>query len=403
MKKVVATLLMLALCLSMGSVAFGEGMTFRTVSTFAGTDASAPQYQELLSEWEEETGNTVDDYSAESDEAWKTSVLNDFAAGNEPDVLFYFAASADSQSILDKVVPISEINEAYPELDFPEAEALREDDGKVYAIPVRSFWEGLFCNVDIFEEYGLELPTDKEKFEIAVQTLKENDVVPMAISLSDIPHYITDFAILACGTVEDHRARPKTVEEMPESWVAGNELIHTLYEMGAFPVNVNSTTESLTTNMFLEKQAAMLLDGSWRANGVPQENWDTTVVMPFPAFSDDADPTATIGGTSMGFYITRKTWDDPERRDAAVSLLKKLTDEHANEVLGFSFGGELLKSARIMVDAANANDSLCSPIGDAIDPEIRKTLWYDKVPGIADGTEDPKVVMDGVIEAGVFQ
>ena len=73
-----------------------------------------------------ETGNTVLDHSAASDEAWKTSVLHDFAAGNEPDVLFFFAAGADSAPILYKVVPIADINAAYPEADLPENEALRD-------------------------------------------------------------------------------------------------------------------------------------------------------------------------------------------------------------------------------------------------------------------------------------
>lgn len=403
MKKILATLLALTLCLGMAGTAMASGgVTLRTVSTFAGTDAGAEFYNNLIKTFADEHEVTIDDSSATSDEAWKAGILNDFAAGNEPDVLFYFAAGSDSQPILDKVVPISEINAAYPDANLPETAALREADGNVYAIPVRSFWEGLFVNTDIFEEYGLDLPTDKDKFETAIKTLSENGVVPIGISLSDIPHYITDFAILASGSTEDHRARPTTVEEMPESWVAGQELINHLYDLGAFPENVNSTTEDLTTNMFITKQAAMLLDGSWRANGISQENWDTTVVMTFPTYSDAADPTAIIGGTSMGFYVTRKAWEDESKRDVVVELLQYLTSDAAKEGLGFTFGGELLKSAQAMVDAANANDSLCTPIGDVIDTEARN-YWYSKVPGISDGTEDAKAVMDTVIEMGAFQ
>lgn len=35
----------------------------------------------------------------------------------------------------------------------------------VYAIPVRPYWEGLFVNVDLFEQHGVELPTTWEKLE----------------------------------------------------------------------------------------------------------------------------------------------------------------------------------------------------------------------------------------------
>jgi len=116
MKKLLAALLALALCLTMTSAALAEGVTLKTISIFAGTDAAAGAYVEVLEAWEKETGNKVEDASATSDEAWKTGVLNYFTAGNEADVLFYFAKIADSAPILDKVVPISEINTAYPDL-----------------------------------------------------------------------------------------------------------------------------------------------------------------------------------------------------------------------------------------------------------------------------------------------
>ena len=123
-----------------------DGLTLRTASCFAGADAAADAYVQLLRTFEEQTGYTIEDSSATSDESWKASVLYDFAAGNEPDVLFFFAANADSAPILSRVVPIDEINAAYPGLNLPESAALAESDGRVYAIPARPFWEGLFVN-----------------------------------------------------------------------------------------------------------------------------------------------------------------------------------------------------------------------------------------------------------------
>ena len=121
MRKLLTAFLCLCVCFS----ALADGVTLRTASSFAGGDAAGEAYVDLLKSYEAETGNIIVDHSAERDEAWKTSVLNDFAAGNEPDVLFFFAAGADSASILYKVVPISEINAAYPEAALPENEALR--------------------------------------------------------------------------------------------------------------------------------------------------------------------------------------------------------------------------------------------------------------------------------------
>lgn len=396
MKKLLCVALACALlCLSCSS---SFAATIKTTSTFAGTDPASEVYLTIIAEWEEATGHKAEDVSATSDEAWKAGILNDFAAGNEADVLFYFANTSDSEPILSRVVPVSEINMAYPEARLPETEALREKDGLVYAVPVRTYWEGLFVNVDLFEEYGVALPTDWEKLETAIAAFQAVDITPISVSLSDVPHYLMEFAILASGPPEDHQKRPKTVGELPESWVLGNELVGKLYQLGAFSDDVNTTTDSVALQEFRDKRAAMRVDGSWFANAIPREHWDTTIAMPFPAYAEDADPTAVIVGVSMGFYITRKAWDDPEARDAAVSFLTYLTSEESARRLGFLYGGELLRTSKEMIASAN---TLCRPMGDEMNSAMRRE-WYEAVPKIAAGTLDARAVMERAIEGGAF-
>lgn len=115
--------------------ALADGVTLRTVSCFAGRDASAEAYVELLKAFETQTGNIVEDASATSDEAWKAGVLYDFAAGNEPDILFFFAASADSAPFWSRVVPISEINAAYPICTLPKTPPLPRRMGRCTPFP----------------------------------------------------------------------------------------------------------------------------------------------------------------------------------------------------------------------------------------------------------------------------
>ena len=195
-------ILIFLLLLSLAAGAAAEGVSLRTVSCFAGADAAAIAYAELLRAYEEQTGNVVEDDSATSDENWKAQVLNDFAVGNEPDVLFFFACSADSAPILRRMVPIAEINAAYPDLHLPESDILREADGAVYAISARPYYEGLFVNTDLFERYGLPLPDTWEHLEQAVAGFAAAGIVPIAVSLSDIPHYLAECAVLAASTPE---------------------------------------------------------------------------------------------------------------------------------------------------------------------------------------------------------
>lgn len=361
-----------------------EGITLYTASTFAGTDTAAEAYVELLKAFEEETGCIIEDDSATSDESWKTGILYDFAAGNEPDVLFFFAANADSTPILSRVVPIDEINAAYPELNLTENQALAEADGRVYAIPVRPFWEGLFVNIDLFEQYNLELPTTWEKLEKAIVTFREAGIVPIAVSFSDVPHYLAEMAILVSGPVEDHEARPRSLDEVRESWYRGMKLIRHLQEMGAFADNAFATTEEMSSQLFREKKAAMQIDGSWFANSIPQSSMDTTIVMPMPAYDESADDRAFIGGTSMGFYLTRKAWEDPEKRDAAVQLLAWLTSkENARALGGLELSGALLESSYAMLEN---DDVMLRPFQDDMDQEAREFWLLDCVAAVAEGT-----------------
>lgn len=399
MKKLAAVILVFILCLGLTSTSTAECVTIRTVSTFAGTDAAAGAYVELLRAWETKTGNKVEDASATSDEAWKTGVLNDFAAGNEADVLFYFAKTADSAPILNRVVPISEINAAYPDLNLKENPLSAEADGAIYSIPVRPYWEGLFVNTDLFGQYGLELPTDWAKLETAIKKFNDVGIVPISVSFADVPHYIVEFLIIACGTPDEYKARPSTIEDVPESWKEGMALLNKLYKMGAFARDASATTEAVTSQLFRDKKAAMQLDGSWFANGIPEASWDTTAVMPFPAYAGDADPNAFIGGVSMGFYLSRKAWNDPNKRDAAVNLLAFLTNQDNGKQLStFSFGGELLQSSYELLDNEQV---MLPPIQDAMNAEAR-SAWFARIPALVNGTADPAQVWADVMALDPF-
>ncbi len=388
-------LILLAFCCLSCTGARGENL--KTVSSFAGEDASAGAYTQLLMAWEEKTGNTVSDHSSTSDEAWKQGVLMDFAAGNEPDVLFFFTCTADSAYLLNRVVPIREINQAYPDLNIPENPACEETDGQIYAVPVRSFWEGLFCNVDLFEQYQLELPYTWELLEKAISVFRQNGIVPISVSFSDVPHYMAEFAILACGSPEDYQKRPTSMDELPQSWIKGMALIRRLYELGAFADNVNATNENEASQLFRHKKAAMQADGSWFANSLPEENMATTLVLPFPSYQNIQDPLPVIGGVSMGFYLSRRAWHREDIRDKAVDLLAFLsTGENARLLGGFQFSGKMLESAYQLT-----THPLYAPIQDQMSQEARSE-WFRLIPEVAAGEISPQTLWERVMALNPF-
>ena len=381
LKKITAMLLAAVLALS-ASCAAAQGITLHTVSCFAGPDSSDEVYVDILHRYESQTGNTVIDSSSASNETWKTSVLNEFAVGNEPDILFFFAAGADSRPILSRVVPLEEINSAYPELHLTETEALREEDGSVYAVPVRGYWEGLYVHKDLFDRYGAPLPKDWDSLLEAIRIFRENGIVPIAISLSDIPHYLAELAILACAGREDQQARPRTLEEVPESWMEAMRVIRELAEAGAFADHAWATDDDASENLFLQKRAAMRMEGSWFATSIPAAWMDTMEVLPIPRRDGNGASDCYIGGVSMGFYLTRRAWNS-RRRDAAVQLLSMLTAPENVAALGdTTLTGHLLASAERMQDGR----TMLSPLQDAMSKNARETWLLECIPAVAEGT-----------------
>ena len=96
--------------------ALANPVELNVTTTFAGEDGNAQNFKSAVDAWCAETGNTVSDTSATSDETFKTRVITDFETGSEPDVLFFFNG-ADANSFIEagKVVSINDIRAEYPD------------------------------------------------------------------------------------------------------------------------------------------------------------------------------------------------------------------------------------------------------------------------------------------------
>lgn len=347
-KKVIAMLLACAMVFGMTACGGSKNVELEVVTTFAGNDGNAQNYKDAYEAWEKETGNTVVDMSATSDETFKTRVITDFETGSEPDVLFFFNG-VDANSFIEagKVVSIEEIRKEYPDFASNMNDGLipaSTVDGKAYAVPVNGFWEAMFVNTTVLEAAGVEMPGADytwDQFKADCQKIKDAGYAPIAAALGNIPHYWWEFAIFNHTSPAKHLTVPGSVDdELGQAWVAGMEDIKELYELGYFPENTNSATDDETFQMFMEGKAAFLIDGSWKVGGIVSgcqsdvedpstldtaklDQFDVTFV-PGTSVRKASD---LVGGLSMGYYITRSAWEDEATREAAVSFVSHMTSD----------------------------------------------------------------------------
>lgn len=386
-----------------------DPVRIRFVGQFGGTDPTTQKFEKILKKFTDENPSiAVVNESNTADESWKARVTTDFSSGNDPDVVQYFNGP-DARILIEnkKVVSIEEIRKVYPDYTVNISDEamsfMKEFDGKHYGVPMRGFYEGLFCNKDLFDRYGLELPTDWERLEKAIQRFAQEGIIPVAVSFSDIPHYWIEHLILAQGGIEDHKINPR--ENHPESWEKGISYFKVLKDMGAFPADVNSTKNDIVSHLFYDKQAAMALDGSWFIGGIKDPA--NTVVLPFPATPEGKkDPSDIIVGFSVGYYISTKAWNDPIKRDAAVKLVMALTSKEAISAYA-SVGGIPAGNVDISSDLNSVMKSgleMCSAaknIGMPIDSRLSKEAWtyfVSQIGSLADGQITPDELLKEVVK-----
>ena len=163
----------------------------------------------------------------------------------------------------------------------------------------------------------------------------------MAAALGNIPHYWWEYSIFNNQTDLAVHTDIEAAAADPSAWIAGMEDVKEMYEAGMFPENTLSATDDETFQLFTQDKAAFLLDGSWKVGGIagacqsdPEDpstldteeldKYDVTVI---PSKGNARKATDLIGGFSMGYYITAKAWEDPEKREAAVEFVNCMTSD----------------------------------------------------------------------------
>lgn len=370
-----------------------EKVELTVVTSYGGDDGNRSNYEAAVASYEEATGNTILDASSTSNEEWKAKVLTDFETGTEPDVLFFFT-NADAEPFIQagKVVDIDTIRGTYPEYgdNMKDSMLAVASDGKSYALPSSGFWENMFVNTKVLADCGVAVPGPDytwDQFLTDCQTIKDKGYTPIACSLFEVPHYWFEFCVLNNGTLDNHLDLPASADDAAgQKWVAGLNDMKDLYERGYFPANTLTATDAETVQLFGDGDAAFLIDGSWKI-GYFNENYPDNLedyAVSFVPAKGERTASEAIGGISMGYFITKKAWDDPAKQAAAVAFVEHMTSD---EVMSTFVTTEVtaLKNAAtpsglnaLQQSAAEANGSITGVVGavqDTISAEAKADLF----------------------------
>lgn len=257
---------------------------------------------------------------------------------------------------------------------------------KIWGYPVENVAiANFFYNKEIFEEYGLEVPTTIAELEEIADTLLENDIIPFSLANKTQwtgSMYFISFATRKGGVKPFQDAVIGEGSFENENFIYAGDKIQEWVDKGYFNEGFNGLDEDSGQSRMLlyNGDAAMTLIGSWFLYTVKSENpefYDKLGCFQFPALEDgDGDPNTAIGTIGDNFYHVSAETEDVE---AAFNMLTYLLDEQSVEERLESSKIPPLKDIELTLEL---NQSIFEQVLAA--PDVQ--LWYDQSlpPAVAD-------------------
>ncbi len=292
-----------------------------------------------------------------------TKLPAEMAAGNPPKIFDLFGGEGDALKyanagrLLDLTPILEELGLADKFLNMGQFTL----DGKAYGLPIGGSTEGFFYNKQLFAQYNIEVPTTLEELEQAAETLKSNEVTPMAMGSQAawVP-------LMLANTLIGRYAGPESIYGFRDGSAAWNspEVVAAFakykewVDNGYFTKGELGVTYDAMLNEFLGGKAGMMFDGSWRASAfanpdlVKEITSEDVGYFAMPAVPDGkGDQTAVNGNYSNGYgfssnlneqeleavkaFIKHLYKDDMQVRGLLEDALlpsMKLTDAAASEI-----------------------------------------------------------------------
>jgi len=363
------------------AVAAEKEITIRVESTFTGADPYTAVWQQALKDFQTKYPKikVVDEATSAASEAFKTKINTDFASGNEPDVTYGFNG-ASGKPLVDSGKEITWENELAKDTkwadNFKKAplEAVK-DNGKLYALPYLGFFEGMWVNLDVFKNSGLEVPKTYDDIIKDIPILRANKITPIVCSFAEEPHYLIETLLLSMGGAIGH------AKAFDTTWAPALALAKDLYDKKAFTEDALTIKQASCAQTFSDKKAAMFISGSW--SGGAFKDKENTSIIPLPLVPGaKAGANDIIGGAGTGWYVTKALND--KKDGAGVKFVKFMTQP--DQLTKFvALGGVPLENVPVSATggamAKNINDfmskatSMNSPAGDAMNQEAFTTIW----------------------------
>lgn len=319
------------------------------------------QIEALNAAFEDEYPNVTIERNSQSFDDLVTTLRLAISSDDAPDVVQVNNARGTMGQFVSggQILDLSAYAEAYGWADrFDESvlayssytdDATGFGEGSVYGLPQVGEIVGVFYSKEHLAGLGIEVPTDLDSFEAAMQASLEADVTPLL--LGNVEQWP---AAHVFGPIQGALAAPEEVRllgfgnegatwQTPENLEAA-ETMADWGERDLIDPGANGTDYDAAWHALVEGEGTFLMGGSWLAADLAD------------AMGDDAGfftlTETTTGGTGVPFSVTSAS-DAP---DAAAAYVDFITSEKAMQVIAENGGLPAFGSSALAPEQALLQD-----------------------------------------------
>ena len=237
-----------------------------------------------------------------------TTLQPQLRSGEGPDVFTWGSGPAFGGAFAEAGL-LYDLTDAYEQYEWPIYGFAKDQvtfDGKIMGVPGEMETIGLYYNVDLFEELGIDEPTTIEELTAAADTIKEAGIIPIAVHDAEgwQGGHLLSMALSSRVGGEGMEAllNGEAPWDSPDV-VAALQTWQDFNDAGYLPPTPTGVDYDTGNSLFFSGEAAMLPNGSWLVNDIPEVDFEVGY-MPFPAPDGPGIFTAGLGS---GPYISANT------------------------------------------------------------------------------------------------